>query len=162
MHNDPRQERIAERIQLIISDMLLRQVRDPRLAGITVTEVTIDRELQHANVFVNALGDDERAEEVMAGLESASGFIRREVAQGLQLRSAPNIHFNWDPRLAYIEEVSELLDQLNIPPAEAVPEINIAAAQEAKSAGKEDFDDNFGDEDFSEEDFSEEDFDEEE
>lgn len=119
---DPKQERIAERIQLIISDLLLRQLRDPRLAGVTVTEVTIDRELQHANVFVNALGEDERAEEVMAGLESASGYIRRQVAQGLQLRSAPSIHFNWDPRLAYIEEVNELLDQLNIPPDAAESE----------------------------------------
>lgn len=151
--NDPRQERISERIQLIISDMLFRQLRDPRLAGVTVTEVTIDRELQHANVFVNALGDDERADEVMAGLESASGFIRREVAQGLQLRSAPNIHFNWDRRLAYIEEVSELLDHLNIPPAEAAPEI------EQVDLVEEDFDE----EDFEEEDFDDEDeFDEEE
>lgn len=122
--NDPRQERIAERIQIIISELLLRQLRDPRLAGVTVTEVKIDRELQHANVFVNALGDETRAAEVMAGLESASGFIRREVAQGLQLRSAPIIHFNWDPRLAYIEEVNELLDHLDIPPAEVAPDID--------------------------------------
>lgn len=121
---DPKQERISERIQLIISDLLLRQLRDPRLAGVTVTEVTIDRELQHANVFVNSLGDDDRAEDVMAGLESASGYIRRQVAQGLQLRSAPNIHFTWDPRFAYIEEVNELLEQLDIPPAEAEPEFD--------------------------------------
>jgi ribosome-binding factor A len=121
---DPKQERISERIQLIISDLLLRQLRDPRLQGVTVTEVTIDRELQHANVFVNSLGDDDRAEEVMAGLDSASGYIRRQVAQGLQLRSAPNVHFTWDPRLAYIEEVNELLEHLDIPPAEAEPEFD--------------------------------------
>ncbi|MEZ4517254.1 MAG: 30S ribosome-binding factor RbfA [Chloroflexota bacterium] len=120
--NDPKQERVAERIQLIISDLLLRQLRDPRLAGVTVTEVNIDRELQHANVYVNALGDEERAEEVMAGLESASGFIRREVAQGLQLRSAPQIRFHWDPRLAYIEEVDDLLEHLEIPPADTESE----------------------------------------
>ena len=124
MANDPKQERIAERIQLIVSDLLLRQLRDPRVQGITVTEVTIDRELQHATIFVNALGADDRQDEVMAGLQSASGFIRSAVAQGLQLRSAPNIHFTWDPRLAYIEEVNELLEQLDIPPAEAEPEFD--------------------------------------
>jgi ribosome-binding factor A len=119
---DPKQARIAERIQLIISELLLRHLRDPRLEGITVTEVTIDRELQHANVYVNALGDDARQEDVMAGLESATGYVRREVAQRLDLRSAPHIHFIWDPRLAYIEEVSELLENLDIPPAEPEPE----------------------------------------
>lgn len=119
---DPKQERIAERIQLILNDLLLRHLRDPRLEGITITEVTIDRELQHANVYVNALGDDERAEDVMAGLESAAGYIRREVAQGLQLRSAPHVHFHWDPRQAYIDEVNALLEHLDIPPADAKPE----------------------------------------
>lgn len=115
----PKQERIADRIQLIVSELLLRELRDPRLQGITVTEVNIDRELQHANVYVNALGDEARAEEVMEGLESAAGFIRREVAQRLQLRSAPTIHYHWDPRLAYIEEIDDLLEHIDIPPEES-------------------------------------------
>jgi ribosome-binding factor A len=114
-----RQERTAEQIQVIISELLIRETRDPRLSGITVTDVTIDRELQYATIFVNALGDDERQEEVMAGLESASGYFRREVAQRLQLRSAPALRFRWDPRLAYVEEVNQLLNSLEIPPPEA-------------------------------------------
>lgn len=117
-----RQERTAEQIQMIVSELLLRETRDPRLYGITVTEVTIDRELQHANIFVNALGEDDRQKEVMAGLESASGFFRREVAQRLDLRSAPTLHFKWDPRLAYTEEVDSLLNSLDIPPAPVEPE----------------------------------------
>lgn len=117
-----RQERTAEQIQVIVSELLLRETRDPRLYGITVTEVTIDRELQHANIFVNALGDDDRQKEVMAGLESASGFFRREVAQRIDLRSAPTLHFKWDPRLAYTEEVDSLLNSLDIPPAPVEPE----------------------------------------
>lgn len=112
-----RQERTAEQIQVIISDLLLREARDPRLGGITITEVTIDRELQHANIYVNALGQDDRKEEVMDALEKASGFFRREVAQNLPLRSAPILHFRWDPRLAYTEEVDSLLANLVIPPA---------------------------------------------
>ncbi len=113
-----RQERTAEQIQIILSELFLKEVSDPRLAGVTVTEVLIDRELQHANVYVNALGDDERQEEVMAGLDRASGFLRSQVAQRLGLRSAPFVHFHWDPRLRYAEEVNDLLDNLVIPAPE--------------------------------------------
>lgn len=112
-----RQERTAEQIQIILSELFLKEVSDPRLAGITVTEVLIDRELQHANVYVNALGDDEREKEVMAGLESASGFLRSQIAQRLGLRSAPMVKYHWDPRLRYADEVNDLLDSLNIRPA---------------------------------------------
>jgi ribosome-binding factor A len=114
-----RQERTAEQIQMILSELFLKEVSDPRLDGITVTEVLIDRELQHANVYVNALGDDSREKEVMDGLQSASGFLRSQVAQRLDLRSAPLIHYHWDPRLRYAEEVNDLLDRLNIRPAES-------------------------------------------
>lgn len=116
-----RQERTADQIQVILSEVFLRELRDPRLAGVTVTEVLVDRELQYATVYVNALGDDDRQAEVMAGLESAAGFLRREVAQSLDLRSAPVMRFQWDPRLKYVEEVDSLLDGLDIPPAESNP-----------------------------------------
>ncbi|MCA9866374.1 MAG: 30S ribosome-binding factor RbfA [Anaerolineae bacterium] len=112
-----RQERTAEQIQVTLSELFLKEVSDPRLAGVTITEVLIDRELQHANVYVNALGDDAREKEVLEGLESASGFLRSQVAQRLDLRSAPFIHYHWDPRLRYAEEVNDLLDRLDIPPA---------------------------------------------
>lgn len=112
-----RQERTAEQIQVILSELFLREVADPRLAGITVTQVLIDRELQHANIYVNALGDESREPEVMEGLERASGFLRSQIAQRLDLRSAPIIRFHWDPRLRYAEEVNQLLDSLDIQPA---------------------------------------------
>ncbi len=112
-----RQERTAEQIQVILSELFLREVADPRLAGVTVTEVLIDRELQHANIYVNALGDDDREAEVIAGLERASGYLRGQIAQRLDLRAAPFIHFHWDPRLRYIDEVNQLLDSLEIGPA---------------------------------------------
>ena len=112
-----RQERTAEQIQFILSELFLREVSDTRLIGVTVTQVLIDRELQHANIYVNALGDDEREKEVMSGLASASGFLRSQIAQRLDLRAAPLVHFHWDPRLRYVDEVNSLLDSLEIPPA---------------------------------------------
>jgi len=113
-----RQERTAEQIRHILSELFLREVSDPRLAGVTIMDVAIDRELQHANVYVNALGDETREAETMAGLQSAAGFLRREVATRLGLRAAPTMQFHWDPRLRYVEEVDTLLNQLDIKPAE--------------------------------------------
>lgn len=114
--NSTRAQRTAEQIQHILSELLLRELRDPRLQGVTVTQVLLDRELQHANVYVNALGDEGRQQEVMAGLDRANSFLRREVAQRVQLRNAPYLHFHWDPSLAYTEEVDKILNQLDIPP----------------------------------------------
>lgn len=121
-----RQERTAEQIRVILSELFLKEVSDPRLEGVTVTEASIDRELQHAHVYVNALGDESREKEVMDGLQSASGFLRGQVAQRLDLRSAPILHFRWDPRLRYAEEINDLLDSLNIQPVESKPEAGAA------------------------------------
>lgn len=116
-----RQERTAEQIQQLLSELFLREVSDPRLAGVTITEVEIDRELQYATAYVNALGDETREEEVMAGLQSAAGFLRRELAGSLGLRAAPIIRFQWDPRLRYVEEVDKLLEELDIKPDDTPP-----------------------------------------
>jgi ribosome-binding factor A len=113
-----RAQRTADQIQVILSELVLRELRDPRLQGMTITRVLIDRELQHANVYVNALGDETRQQEIMDGLDHANSFLRRGVAQRLQLRSAPHLRFHWDPTLAYAAEVDEILNQLHIPPEE--------------------------------------------
>ncbi|MBP9500542.1 MAG: 30S ribosome-binding factor RbfA [Candidatus Promineofilum sp.] len=117
-----RQERAAEQIQVILSELFLHEVADPRLDGVTVTEVTIDRELKYANIYVNALGDDDREAEVIAGLESASGYLRGQIAQRIDLRTAPILRFHWDPRFRYVEEINELLDSLDISPASGADE----------------------------------------
>jgi ribosome-binding factor A len=111
-----RQERTAEEIRIILSDLLRRDVSDPRLMDLTVTRVLIDRELQHANVYVNALGDESRQKEVMKALVKAGGFFRYELAQRMSLRTVPELHFHWDPTLAYAEEVDQILAGLDIPP----------------------------------------------
>jgi ribosome-binding factor A len=111
-----RQERTAEEIRIIFSELLRREVADPRLLDLTVTRVLIDRELQHANVYVNALGDESRKGEVMQALEKAGGFFRYELAQRVSLRTVPELHFHWDPTLAYADEVDQILADLEIPP----------------------------------------------
>ena len=115
-----KQQRVAEQIRVSLSDLLLYEVGDPRIQGITIVSVDIDRELQHADVKVNALGDDERAEEVMLGLRSAHSFLRRELGRRLKLRKVPQIHFHWDHSIKQAEEVNSLLDSLVIPQEEPI------------------------------------------
>jgi ribosome-binding factor A len=111
-----KQDRMAWRIRTILSELLLREVSDPRLQGITITEVTLDAELEYARVYVNALGDETRQNEVMHGLERAKGFLRREVAQRVRLRKAPELIFRWDETLERGERINHLLSELDIPP----------------------------------------------
>ncbi|MCA9933645.1 MAG: 30S ribosome-binding factor RbfA [Ardenticatenaceae bacterium] len=113
-----RQQRTAEQIQYILSELMQRSMGDPRLHGVTITEVVIDRELQHADIYVNALGDESREEEVLAALQHAVGYLRHELAQRMQVRTMPQLHFRWDPRLAHAETVNRILDSLDLSPEE--------------------------------------------
>ncbi len=112
-----KQERMADRIREILSTLLLLEVTDPALEGVTVTEVTLDRELEYANVYVNALGEEERQPEVMAGLARAHGYLRREVGKRVRLRRTPELRFHWDVTLDRGAAIEETLDRLEIPPA---------------------------------------------
>ncbi len=111
-----KQARISGRIRKILSELLLREVSDPRLAGITITDVELDPELQYARIKVNALGEEERSDEVMFALEHAKGFLRREIAKRVRLRKAPDLTFHWDASLERGERINKLISSLEIPP----------------------------------------------
>lgn len=113
-----KQQRSAEQIRHILSELCRRHARDPRLQDITITEVKLDRELQYADIYVNALGDESREAEVMTALNKANSFLRRELGGRLRLRSVPTLHFHWDPTLAHAEYISQILDSLEIPAEE--------------------------------------------
>ncbi len=112
MPSKPRLERIADRIRAELSDMLLRDLNDPRLKLISVTDVTVDRELSYADIFVSALEGSSRSLEVLEGLESASGFIRRELASRVELRSFPRLRFHWDPTPENADRIERALAEL--------------------------------------------------
>ncbi len=117
-----RQQRTAEQLRIVFSELFLRELSDPRLHGLTVTNLKIDRELEHADIYVSALGDESRQDEVMTALGAAEGFLRRELAGRMRLRKVPQLHFHWDPTLAHIQEVESILENLDIPPAEDGPD----------------------------------------
>ncbi|CAG1004452.1 Ribosome-binding factor A [Anaerolineae bacterium] len=112
-----KQDRVSGRIRTILSELLLREVSDPRLHGITITEVELDPELQYAQVYVNALGDEDREADVMKGLEHATGFLRREVGKRVRLRKTPELIFHWDITLERSERINKLIASLDSPPA---------------------------------------------
>lgn len=107
-----RLQRIADRIRLELSEMLIRELHDPRLHLIYVTDVKIDRELAYADVYVSAVEGVERSKDVLAGLESAVGFIRRTLASRVELRAFPRLRFHWDMTPENADHVEKLLADL--------------------------------------------------
>ena len=109
MPSEVRLQRIADRIKRELSEMLVFELSDPRLRQIYITDVNIDRELAFANIYVSAIEGAERAPEILAGLESASGFIRRNLAQRVDLRSFPHLRFHWDPTPEQADRIEGIL-----------------------------------------------------
>jgi ribosome-binding factor A len=113
-----KQERMAERIRQVLSELLMREVSDPRLQSVTITEVKVDPEIMLAQVYVNALGDEAREKSVMEGLDRAGGFLRRELSRRVRLRQVPELKFVWDATLERADRVERLLNDLDIPEPE--------------------------------------------
>jgi ribosome-binding factor A len=112
MPTSARLERIADRIRQELSEMLLRDLNDPRLKLIYVTDVRLDRELSYADIFVSALEGSTRSQEVLQGLESAGGFIRRGLTHRVELRSFPRLRFHWDPTPENADRIEKVLADL--------------------------------------------------
>ncbi len=92
--------------------MLIREISDPRLKLIYVTDVKVDKELAYADVFVSAVEGVSRSEDVLAGLESASGFIRRTLASRVELRAFPRLRFHWDITPENADHIEKILAEL--------------------------------------------------
>jgi ribosome-binding factor A len=107
-----RADRIGDLILKELAEVLLRRVKDPRLAGITFTNVEVSSDLRHAKVYYSLLGDNEKRSEVAVGLESAKGFVKRELGKRLQLRRIPDISFHFDVSLEHGSTIDRLLAEL--------------------------------------------------
>lgn len=92
--------------------MLIREINDPRLKLIYLTDVKVDRELAYADIFVSALEGTSRSKDVLSGLESASGFIRRTLASRMELRAFPRLRFHWDVTPENADRIEKTLAEL--------------------------------------------------
>jgi ribosome-binding factor A len=106
--SNPRVRKIADRIQVLVAEMLERRVKDPRLGFITITDVRLTGDSQQATIFYTVLGEDADYASTAAALESAKGLLRSEVAKQLGLRHAPTLTFLPDE----IPEVARHLDEV--------------------------------------------------
>ncbi len=108
-----RLERVNELIRAEISNLLLRESKDPRLSGyVSINAVQTSPDLRHANVLASCVCEEERKQEILDALQHSAGFFRSELAKNLKMRRVPELHFSWDSSierganlLAYIDKV---------------------------------------------------------
>ena len=111
MADPTRARKIADRIKVIVARTLETRVKDPRLGFITITDVRVTGDLQHASVFYTVYGDDEQLAGTQAALNSAKGMLRSEVGKGLSIRLTPTLEFISDSVPAAAAELDQLLAQ---------------------------------------------------
>lgn len=104
-----RPERVGEAAREVIAEMLLREIKDPRIGMITLTTVEVSEDLRHAKVYFSCVGDESARQRSLSGLRSAAGFIKAQLTRRLKLRYAPELTFIFDSSLEIAERVSHLL-----------------------------------------------------
>ena len=114
VHSRP--ARVAQLIQRQLAEELARGLKDPRIGMVTITGVEVGGDLRNATIFFSTMGDEKQREETLRGLNSARGYLRRQIGEGLKLRVTPDIHFRYDPSVAYGDRIERLLKSVQTPP----------------------------------------------
>jgi len=110
--NYKRADRVGDVVRAEISNMVLKDLKDPRIGMVTITRVKISDDLKTAKVFFSVIGDEKDREKSKQGLERASGFIKRELGKRLRLKYLPDIKFIWDDSIEYGIRISKMLEKL--------------------------------------------------
>ena len=131
-----RQEKIQEQLVHEVSEMIQRDLKDPRLGFITLTGAEISRDLRHAKIFVSVMGDDEAKKQTMKALRGASGLLRGEFARRAHLRIAPELEFAVDDGIARGQRIFELLHSVEADLKPREPDEPAAAGAEAPGQAK--------------------------
>jgi len=108
-----RSEKVADLIQKEISQMLVKSVKDPRIGFVTITKVTVSEDCRFAKVFFSVAGTLAERESSGKGLESAKGYVRRELGRRLRLRYTPEIVFQFDPSIEYAIHMEEVIRDIH-------------------------------------------------
>ena len=105
------QRRVSDLIRAHLADLLERKANDPRLQTVTITDVVVTSDTLRADVHFSVLGGAETRVETQEGLESAAGWLRRELGRRLRLRNTPELVFHYDPSLERGERIDSILDE---------------------------------------------------
>ena len=104
-----RKDRVAEQVRRELAELIRTQLKDPRVGMISITEVEVTADYAHAKVFFSTLAGSENLPEVMAGLNNASGFLRRELGKRISIHMTPQLHFVFDQSLERGAGLSKLI-----------------------------------------------------
>jgi len=108
-NNNPRSRRVAEQIRQELADILMREMKDPRVVGVSFTAVDVTSDLEHAKVWFTTFNPDHQA--ALKGLASAAGFLRSELAKRMSIRTVPKLTFHHDESVERGAYLSQLIDQ---------------------------------------------------
>ena len=110
-----RTARVNELLRAELSELILREVKDPRVAEglVTITEIRVSPDLRHATVFVSHLGSDEEREHALEGLQRAAPFLHRELMHRLRMRAVPQLVFRFDPSIERGARLSDLIRKVS-------------------------------------------------
>ena len=110
--NQQRRERIAETIRQELSDIIQKEMKDPRIGFVTIIRVTVTNDLRYADVYFSVFGKDKDKISSKIGLQNAAGYLRKEIGQRLRMRFIPEIRFKFDRSIEYSAHIDEVLEKL--------------------------------------------------
>ncbi|MEA3329025.1 MAG: 30S ribosome-binding factor RbfA [Candidatus Omnitrophota bacterium] len=110
--NNQRLSRVAEIIRQEISELIQKEVKDPRIGFITITGVKVTADLRFADVYFSVLGSDKNKKSTRIGLQNAAGFLRKAVGQRLRMRFVPEIRFRFDKSIEYSAQIDDVLAKI--------------------------------------------------
>lgn len=125
--SNPRVRKIADRIKVIVAEMLERRIKDPRLGFVTITDVRVSGDTLQASIFYTVLGADEDLQGTAAALASAKGLIRAEVGKQLGMRHVPTLDFIHDALPETARQIDDLLERVRAADAEAAQSVKAGA-----------------------------------
>lgn len=111
-----RSDRVADLLKKEIADLVFRRVKDPRVAGVTISGVEVSDDLKHARVFYCVMGqsaNEDAKKNAASGLDKARGFVRQELGRRLSLRYIPQLQFQYDNSFEYGDKIEKLLKELH-------------------------------------------------
>ncbi|MEA3327111.1 MAG: 30S ribosome-binding factor RbfA [Chloroflexota bacterium] len=112
MPSEIRLKRIQDQIWRVLTEIIESKVNDPRVQGVYITDVAVDRELDFANIYVSTLVGKSQAKEILHGLQNASGFLRYSLSQEVKLRVMPKLRFFWDETPERVDRIEILLEEI--------------------------------------------------
>jgi ribosome-binding factor A len=113
MAGGKRSEKVADLIHKEISEMLIKSLKDPRIGFVTITRVTVSEDCRFAKIYFSVMGSLTERDKSAMGLNSAKGYIRKELGRRMGLRYTPEIMFQFDPSIEYAIHIGEIIQHLH-------------------------------------------------